>query len=106
MKLTKHERQILIEIFKSSNGLFIFTLHRQLNLAPKELFTAIEKLESHDLLYINEDRVIITKTGNEYAVKTTLKTIIDDDKQRVIKENFIGKRININEFYIPQNFEK
>lgn len=106
MKLTKQERQILIDIFKSSNGLFIFTLHRQLNLSPKELFAAIEKLKSNGLIDVTEDRAIITKTGVEYAVKTPLKTKIDDNKQRLIKENFLGKRININEFYIPQNFEK
>jgi hypothetical protein len=106
MKLTKQERQILIDIFKSSNGLFIFTLHRQLNLSPKELFTALEKLKFNGLIDVTEDRVIITKTGIEYTVKTPLKTKVDDNKQRLIKENFLGKRIKINEFYIPQNFEK
>lgn len=106
MKLTKQERQILIDIFKSSNGLFIFTLHRQLNLSPKELFTAIEKLKLNDLIDVTEDRAIITKTGIEYTVKTPRKTNFDENKQRLIKENFLGKRIKINEFYIPQNFEK
>ena len=106
IKLTKQERQILIDVFKSNNGLFIFTLHRQLNLSPKELFAAIERLKTTGLIDVTEDRATITKDGVEYAVKTPLKTKLDDNKQSLIKENFLGKRIDINEFYIPQNFEK
>lgn len=106
MKLTKQERQLLSEIFKSSNGLFIFTLHRQLNLSPKELFAAIEKLKLNGLIDVNEDRVSITKEGIGYAVITPLKFTNNENKQKLIKENFQGKSIKINEFYIPQNFEK
>jgi len=105
-RLTKQERQILIDVFKSINGLFIFTLHRQLNLSPKELFVAIEKLKTTGLIEVTEDRATITKDGVEYAVSTPLNTKFDDNKQSLIKEKILGRRININEFYIPQNFEK
>ena len=106
MKLTRQERQILIEIFKSSNGLFIFTLHRQLNISPKDLFTSIENLKRNGFLEVNEDRATITKEGIDYAAKTPLKTKVDANNERLIKEEFQGKKIEINEFYIPQNFEK
>ena len=106
MKLTKQERQILVEIFKSSNGLFLFTLHRQLNLTPKDLFTSVEKLKSNGLVVETEDRITITKEGIEFAVKTPLKNKIDENNKKLIMEDFRGKKINVNEFYIPQNFEK
>ncbi|MDP3927758.1 MAG: hypothetical protein Q8R57_01920 [Bacteroidota bacterium] len=106
IKLLKQERRILTDIFGSSNGLFIFTIHRQLNLSPNELFAAIEKLKSNGLIDVIDDRATLTKVGAEYAVKTSLKTKIGHKKQNLIKENFLGKRININEFYIPQKFEK
>ena len=106
MKLTKQERQILIEIFKSSNGLFLFTLHRKLNLYPKELFTSIENLKNNGLLEINEDRATITREGIDSAIKTPLKTKEDGNNKRLIKEEYQGKRIKINEFYVPQNFER
>jgi hypothetical protein len=106
MKLTKQEKQILIEIFKASNGLFLFTLHRQLNLSPKEIYSAIENLKSYGLLELKEDKVTITKDGVGYSVQTPLKTKTDITSKKLMKEDFLGRRININEFYIPQNFEK
>lgn len=106
MKLTKQERQILLEIFKASNGLFLFTLHRQLNLSPKELFLSVENLKSNGLIEISEDRITITKEGINYSVHTPLKIKLEINDKKVVKEEFLGTRININEFYIPQNFEK
>ena len=106
MKLTNQEKKILIEIFKSSNGLFLFTLYRQLNILPKDLFLSVENLKSNGLIDVIEDRVTLTTKGVEYSTKTTLNIKIEDTKQKLIKEDYLGKRININEFYIPQNFEK
>lgn len=105
MKLTKLEKQILYEVFKSSNGLFIFSLHRQLNLTPKDLFVSIENLKTSGLIEVNEDRVSTTKDGIGYAVNTQLKTA-QNDNQKFKKENTVGRKIEINEFYIPQNYEK
>jgi hypothetical protein len=106
MKLTKEERKILIEIFKSSSGLFLFTLHRQLNLSTKDLFISIENLKENGLILVNEDRVTLTKEGIDYSTKSPLKTKLDLATERLIKAEYQGKRIDINEFYIPRNFEK
>lgn len=106
MKLTKQEKLILIEIFKSSNGLFIFTLYRQLNISPKDLFASIENLKSIGFLDVNEDRATITNKGIDFAVKIPLKTKNDANIGRLVKEEFQGKKIKINEFYIPLNFKK
>lgn len=106
MKLTKQERLILVEIFKATNGLFLFTLHRQLNLSPKELFLSVENLKSNGLIEISEDRITITKEGKNYSVQTPLKIKLGVNSEKLIKEDFLGRRININDFYIPQNFEK
>lgn len=106
MKLTNQERKILIEIFKSINGLFLFTLHRQLNISPKDLFLSVENLRTNGLLDVNEDRVTLTTKGIDYSTKTTLKIKTEMTNPKLIKEDYQGKRININEFYIPRNFEK
>ena len=106
MKLTKQEKQILVEIFKSSNGLFLFTLHRQLNVSPKELFNSVENLKSNKLAEVIEDRVRITDEGRKFAVKIPLKNKFADSNKRSTVKHSSGKRLNINEFYIPQNFEK
>ena len=106
MKLTKQEKQILAEIFKSSNGLFLFTLHRQINISPKELFNAVENLKSNRLVEVIEDRAKITDEGRKSAVKVPLKNKLTKNNKRQIIEYVSGKKININEFYIPRNFEK
>jgi hypothetical protein len=106
MKLTNQERKILIEIFKSSNGLFLFTLYRQLNISPKDLFLSVENLKTNGLLDVNEDRVTLTPKGFDYSTKTTLKIKSDMINPILMIEDYLGKRININEFYIPQKFEK
>jgi len=106
MKLTKQERQIMIEIFKSINGLFLFSLHSKLNLSPKELFTAIENLKQNGFLDVIDDRVTITSEGISFAARVLLKPQINIQDKELSKEEFLGKKININEFYIPQNFEK
>jgi len=106
MKLTNQERKILIETFKSSNGLFLFTLHRQLNISPKDLFISVDNLKTNGLLNVNEDRVTLTTKGIDYSTKTTLKIKTENTNQKLIKEDYQGKKININEFYIPRNFEK
>ena len=105
MKLTKNEKNILTEIFKASNGLFLFSLYRQLNLSPKEIFIAVEKLKENKLIDISGDRVTITKEGVGYAVQNPLKIREEKTFTKKIDEDFIGRRIDINEFYIPQNFE-
>jgi hypothetical protein len=106
MKLTNQENKILIEIFKASNGLFLFTLHRQLNISPKDLFLSVENLKSYGLINVNDDRVTLTTKGVDYSTKTTLNIKTEKTNQKIIKEDFMGKIININEFYIPRNFEK
>lgn len=106
MKLTKIERDILIEIFNSGNGLFLFSIHRQLGISPKDLFLAIENLKKNKLLEINEERVTITKEGVDFAINTPLKLGTEKLDKKITVEEFMGPKIKINEFYIPQNFQK
>ncbi|MCH8490986.1 MAG: hypothetical protein LAT81_13800 [Oceanicaulis sp.] len=106
MKVLKQEKEILSELFKSSNGLFPFTLHRQLRLSPKELYTSIEHLKVNGLIEVIEDRVTLTKEGISFSVKNTLKSKVGGINQNFFKEDYLGRKLEINEFYIPQNFEE
>ncbi len=106
MKLTSKEIKILIEVFRSSNGLFLFTLHSNLNLSPKELFSAVENLTRYGLLEVLEDRVSITGEGIAYSVNNSLTTSSIKSKINLTADEFKGRKIEINDFYIPQNFEK
>lgn len=106
MKYSKIDKQILSELFKASDGLYLFTLHRHLNLSPKELFNSVEKLKSSGFVEVSNDRVVITKDGVKYSTQMPLKLKKEIKIDKLIKEEFLGERININEFYIPYNYEK
>lgn len=106
MKLSKTEKTILLDLFKASNGLFLFTLHRQSNLSPKEIFIAIENLLANKLIELTDDRVTATKEGIDFVIKNTIRNKADNDKKNLFIENFKGQRIEINSFYIPQDFNQ
>jgi len=102
MRLNKLEKRLLTDLFKSTEGLFIFTLYRRYNLSPKELFLAINKLKENRLIEIDDDRISITKQGIQFAVNSNFSKSNKSDRFSKIPENFIGPNISINEFYIPK----
>lgn len=102
MKLSKLEKKLLIDLFKSSEGLFIFTLYQRYNLSPKELFLAVNGLIEHGLINSDGERIIISKDGISYAINSKMKTSEKRNKHDKIPENFLGQKIEINQFYIPK----
>jgi hypothetical protein len=69
------------------------------------LIAAIQNLESCRYLERNEDIIKISKMGISYVFnkKINQKNETTDSKVPVV---FLGKKININEFYIPEDFKK
>lgn len=106
MKLSKNEKRILIDLFKSTESLFMFTLHKRLQLSPKELFEAIEKLKSSELITVSDNRLSITKEGVKFLVTSDLKQNNSTVNNKIILEDFLGPKIDINSFYIPKDFNK
>lgn len=102
MRLNKLEVRLLTDLFKSSEGLFIFTLYRRYNLSPKELFLAVNKLKENELIEFDDDRISITKQGIQYAVDSNFSKSNKSNRFEKIPENFLGPQISINEFYIPK----
>lgn len=107
MNTSNHEYKSLIEVFKASNGLTLKTLQKRANISQIESEEIAKSMTSKLYCTMLKNRLLITKTG-----VTHLKdSFFDESKndtfiQKNIKEEFLGKQININEFYIPQNFEK
>jgi hypothetical protein len=102
MSLTKTEKRLLVDMFKSAEGLFIFTLYKRFNLSPKELFIAIESLKKEGLINSENERLNITKLGIEFIVTNGLKPKGSSKKFVSIPLEFLGPKIGINEFYIPK----
>lgn len=102
MKLNRVDNIILKDLFKSGEGLFIFTLYSRYKISPKILFESINKLKDNELInIIEEERIEITKNGINRIVKSSS---VNNKREIKIKEEFLGPKIKINTFYIPRDF--
>ncbi|PRB02041.1 hypothetical protein CQ046_13845 [Chryseobacterium sp. MYb7] len=101
MKLNKIEKIILNDLFKSTEGLFIYTLYSRYKVSPKILFETIENLKASNYITGTNERIEITKEGIESIVKKNIK---HEKKEFDIKEEFLGPQIKINSFYVPRDF--
>ena len=103
MKLNNLTKQILKSLFKSDQGLFIFTLFQRYKSSPKDLFESITSLKSQEYIIEENERLSITSKGKEFVIYNNLASKNNINKFENIPEQFKGKRIGINEFYIPKD---
>jgi predicted methyltransferase len=103
MKLKTLHIRILKNIFKSENGLFIFTLFQRLRVSPKDLFEGIVELVKAEFILEEKERISLTQKGKEYIINNKLASEINSNKFDKIPDAFIGRRIGINEFYLPKD---
>jgi predicted methyltransferase len=103
MKLNTLTTQLLKSLFKSDQGLFIFTLFQRLRLSPKDLFETITTLKDLEYIVEENERVSLTLKGKEFVIHNKLASEKNVNKFENIPEIFKGKRIGINEFYIPKD---
>lgn len=103
--MKKFERKILLDLFKSSNGLFAYTFFERYKVGPDEIASFIEDYESKGLIEFNENRLFITEKGKEELKKVKSKVITKERKRFDIPQEFIGEYIEINKPYIPDKSE-
>ncbi|MBK6385091.1 MAG: hypothetical protein IPF69_16915 [Chitinophagaceae bacterium] len=72
-------------------------------MSPKDLFEAITTLKNLEYLVEENERVSITLKGKEFVINNKLASDSNVNKFENIPEVFKGKRIGINEFYIPKD---
>lgn len=102
MRLSNLQKMMLNDLFKSTEGLYIYTLYSRYNSSPKELYLAIEDLVNKTFIKSEDERLTITTAGIEFAVKTNELIKSKSNKLNNIQENFTGPKIEINQFYIPK----
>jgi hypothetical protein len=106
MELSAIELSVLTRLFRASRGLYIWTLQAQYNLTAEKFLDLLNALKSMDYVRIIETRIQITGLGIEYMVAHPKKNEKKTPADILLPENFQGKKIGINEFYIPTKFEK
>ena len=107
MSKSNHEDQILLELFKENDGLTLKKLKRSIGVADDEFEKRVDSLVQNELCTRFKKRYTITTKGSEHLIHSFTKDIsITTNKKSIVEEKFSGRKININEFYIPQKFEK
>jgi|ERR1035437_1941308 predicted methyltransferase len=103
MNLTYLNKRIVIELFKGSEGLYLFTLYQRLKATPKDLFNAINELIQEKIISKQGDRINLTSDGKEFVIKHKITVKGNSDKFQKISSNFLGRKISVNEFYLPSS---
>lgn len=106
MKLSNHERLILLLLIESVDGLMLFTLYRKLDLQPKDLFHAVKKLKELDFLIEQGDKLKLTENGINYSSRSSLIKFDKESGRNKFNVDTLGKKLEINDFYIPLDFNK
>lgn len=100
MKLGRVDLNILKAIFKSPVGLESFTLYRRFRISFPEFLSSINKLNRLNLILIDGQRVKILNEGTLLISGSYLGAELRP-KWRDVPERFIGKKIDVGDFYIP-----
>lgn len=105
MHLKNLEEKILLKLIITNAGASLYSLNKEYKVSVRLLIAAIQNLEICRYLERNEDIIKISKMGISYVFnkKINQKNETTDSKVPVV---FLGKKININEFYIPEDFKK
>jgi len=99
--ILKRDYAILLNIFKSSNGLNAYTLFKRSQISYPLFMECIRKLEKKKLLVIDEqDHITITELAINFIFQRGMN-IKNNAKWRKIPENFQKNKLDINTPYIP-----
>lgn len=99
--MTKLEKLLIRDLYKSAEGLYVFTLYRRFNITPRELFQTISNLKERNLLTEIEMRINLTPAGKEFVLHHSI-AVKGVDKFSSFPKGILGPKININEFYLPK----
>jgi len=97
------QNTILIDLFKSKEGLDPYTIARKHRLSPMQLFEAISQLQNLGYLVSNREKgyfLSITKTGKELVLK--LRTQRAQKGENRVPVKFIGNKISPDSPYVPR----
>lgn len=100
MKLGRIELNILKALFKSPAGLESFTLFRRFKISFPEFLSSINRLDGLGLVLIEGQRIKILDKGERLISGSYFGPKLKP-KWREVPERFVGKKIEVGDFYIP-----
>ena len=96
------EKKILIDLFKSTDGLQCYTLYSSYNISPLDLVNFIDKYEGSELITNNDFKLKLTLKGKSFMENMFPKSLSTTRGLfNSIPEECKGTKISLDEFYIP-----
>lgn len=99
MRITKIDIKILVDLYKSNEGLTPYIFFQRYKYAPATVFKTVSKFEKKEFITLESDKLIISEKGKSFVEQN--KFIYNNDKYDRIPSEFKANRIGINVPYIP-----
>ena len=102
MKIKKNEARILEILYIGYGKLDIFTIFKRAKIPLFRLNSLVKQLEEKRYVTVDKYNINITQKAKEWINTKEAKEILVKDKDwKMIPNDFLGNKIEINDFYIP-----
>jgi len=102
MEIERNEAKILEIIYMGYGKLDIFTIFKRAKIPFYKLNDLVKKLEQKEYVIIDKYSINITQKAKKWINTKEAKEILSKNKDwKMIPNEFLGNKIKINDFYIP-----
>ena len=102
MPIKKNEAQILEILYMGYGKLDIFTIFKRAKIPLFRLNNLVKQLEEKKFVTIEEYDIYLTQKAKKWInTKEAKEILVKDQDWKMIPTDFLGNKIEINDFYIP-----
>jgi hypothetical protein len=105
MNVEDLQNRILLNLINIDEGVSLISIKNEFKVSVGLLTSAIQNLKNYRYIERKEDILKISKKG-VYYIFNNFSIYGNETLESKIPQIFLGRKININEFYIPQDFKK
>jgi hypothetical protein len=105
MNVEDLQNRILLNLINIDEGVSLINIKNEFKVSVLLLTSAIQNLKNYRYIERKEDILKISKKGM-YYIFNNFSIYGNQTLESKIPRIFLGRKININEFYIPQDFKK
>ncbi len=99
MKVTKTDIKILVDLYKSADGLGPYIFYQRYKYTPPTVFKSSTRFQKMEFIVNKDDKLFITEKGKAFVEEN--RFIYDNHKYDRIPKEFLGNKIGVNAPYIP-----
>ena len=102
MDIKKDEAKILEILYMGYGKLDIFTIFKRAKIPLFKLNNLVKQLEDKEYITIDEYKISLTEKAKKWInTKESKKILVKDKDWKEIPNEFLGNKIEIHDFYIP-----